>query len=131
MVLACRDQQRIGRDRVAEATGVPSRTVSRILARHGRLPLAVLDPVTGMVIRASRSTALRYERDAAGDLVHIDVKKLGQIPDGGGWRVPGRGQRPHRLRGLGYDYVHAAIDWGHLPARGGLLPAGLLRDPGR
>jgi transposase InsO family protein len=110
MVLACRDQQRIGRDRVAEATGVPSRTVSRILARHGRLPLAVLDPVTGMVIRASRSTALRYERDAAGDLVHIDVKKLGKIPDGGGWRVNGRGQRPRRLRGLGYDYVHAAID---------------------
>ena len=118
MVLACRDQQRIGRDRVAVATGVPSRTVSRILARHGRLPLAVLDPVTGMVIRASRSTALRYERDAPGDLVHIDVKKLGKIPDGGGWRVTGRGQRPRRLRGLGYDYVHAAIDWGHLPLAG-------------
>jgi leucine-zipper of insertion element IS481 len=47
-VLACRDAQRIGRDRVAELTGVAARTVSRILTRHGRLPLAVLDPVTGM-----------------------------------------------------------------------------------
>jgi len=109
-VLACRDQQRIGRDRVAEATGVPARTVTRILTRHGRPPLAVLDPVTGMVIRASRTTRLRYERQAPADLVHIDVKKLGKIPDGGGWRVNGRAKRPRRMRGLGYDYVHAAID---------------------
>jgi len=42
--------------------------------------------------------------------VHIDVKKLGRIPDGGGWRVHGRGKRPGSLRGLGYDYVHAAVD---------------------
>jgi transposase InsO family protein len=110
VVLACRDEQRIGRDRVAEVTGVPARTVSRILARHGRPALAVLDPVTGMVVRASRSTAVRYERDLTGDLVHIDVKKLGKIPDGGGWRLLGRGVRPAEKRGLGYDYVHAAID---------------------
>ena len=95
---------------MAEATGVPARTVTRILTRHGRPPLAVLDPVTGMVIRASRTTRLRYERQAPGDLVHIDVKKLGKIPDGGGWRVNGRAKRPRRMRGLGYDYVHAAID---------------------
>jgi transposase InsO family protein len=109
-VLACRDQHRIGRDRVAEMTGVAARTVSRILIRHARPPLAVLDPVTGMVIRAARSTAVRYEREVPGDLVHIDVKKLGKIPDGGGWRVLGRGVRPGTHRGLGYDYVHAAID---------------------
>jgi transposase InsO family protein len=109
-VLACRDQHRIGRDRVAEVTGVPARTVSRILVRHRRPPLAVMDPVTGMVIRASRSTATRYERSVPGDLVHIDVKKLGRIPDGGGWRLLGRGVRPQDKRGLGYDYVHAAID---------------------
>ncbi len=110
VVLACRDAQRIGRDRVAEVTGVPARTVSRILTRHGRPPLAVLDPVTGMVVRASRSTAVRYERPVPGDLVHIDVKKLGKIPDGGGWRLLGRGVRPNDKRGLGYDYIHAAID---------------------
>lgn len=109
-VLAHRDRERVGRDRVAAATGVPARTVSRILVRHGRAPLACLDPVTGMLIRASRATAVRYERDAPGDLVHVDVKKLGKIPDGGGWRVHGRGTRPGKQRGLGFDYVHAAVD---------------------
>lgn len=110
LVLACRDTGRVGRDEVARRTGVPARTVSRILVRHGRPPLAWLDPTTGQLIRASRSTALRYERDAPGDLIHIDVKKLGRIPDGGGWRVHGRSERPNRKRGLGFDYVHAAVD---------------------
>ena len=109
-VLACRDTQRVGRDEVARRTGVPARTVSRILARHGRPPLAWLDPTTGQLIRASRSTALRYERDAPGDLIHVDVKKLGRIPDGGGWRAHGRSERPNWKRGLGFDYVHAAVD---------------------
>ena len=45
---------------VAAATGVPARTVSRILARHGRPPIAALDPVTGIVVRASRTTPNRY-----------------------------------------------------------------------
>ena len=110
LVLACRDTQRVGRDEVARRTGVPPRTVSRILARHGRPPLAWLDPTTGQLIRASRSTALRYERDAPGDLIHVDVKKLGRIPDGGGWRLHGRSERPNWKRGLGFDYVHAAVD---------------------
>jgi transposase InsO family protein len=110
LVLACRDSQRVGRDRVAQATGVPARTVSRILARHGRPVLAMLDPVTGLVIRSSRSTAVRYERATPGDLVHIDVKKLGKIPPVGGWRAHGRAERPGHKRGLGYDYVHAAVD---------------------
>jgi hypothetical protein len=42
-------------------------------------------PLTGEVIRASRETACRYERSRPGELVHMDVKKLGRIPDGGGW----------------------------------------------
>ncbi len=108
-VLACRDTQRVGRDEVARRTGVPPRTVSRILARHHRAPLAWLDPTTGQLIRASRSTALRYERDAPGDLIHVDVKKLGRIPDGGGWRAHGRSEGV-RGRGIGFDYVHAAVD---------------------
>ena len=109
-VLACRDTERVGRDEIARRTGVPPRTVSRILVRHARPPLAWLDPTTGQLIRAARSTAVRYERDAPGDLVHVDVKKLGRIPDGGGWRVHGRGERPNWKRGLGFDYVHAAVD---------------------
>ena len=91
-------------------TGVPARTVSRILTRHGAPVLAACDPVTGLPIRAVRATSHRYERSHAGDLIHVDVKKLGRIPDGGGWRVHGRGARPNRHRGAGFDYVHAAVD---------------------
>jgi len=117
-VVAARRELRQGRDRIAEATGVPARTVSAILARHRLPPIAVLDPVTGAVIRASKATEHRYERAAPGDLVHVDVKKLGRIRDGGGWRALGRevaprshGGRdePHRSR-IGFDYVHAAVD---------------------
>ena len=115
-VVAARDELRAGRDRIADVTGVPARTVSRILARHGRPAIACLDPMTGVVIRASRMTTIRYERPAAGDLIHIDVKKIGRIPEGGGWRSLGRTatatekSRRNRQGGVGYDHVHAAID---------------------
>jgi transposase InsO family protein len=72
-----------------------------------------LDPVTGIRIRASRRTQLRYERDRPGDLVHIDVKKLGRIPDGGGWRMDGPTTIDHhasRPRRVGFDYIHVAVD---------------------
>jgi transposase InsO family protein len=84
--------------------------VSRILVRNHVPRLAWCDPLTGALIRASRATANRYERDRPGELVHVDVKKLGRIPDGGGWRAHGRGARPRDRRGLGFDYVHAVID---------------------
>lgn len=109
-VLAARRELRQGRDRVAEATGVPARTVSAILARHRMPAISALDPVTGVVIRASKATQHRYERPAPGDLVHVDVKKLGRIPDGGGHRLHGRSTRPGSGRGIGFDYVHAAVD---------------------
>jgi hypothetical protein len=72
--------------------------------------LAECDPLTGQPIGASKATARRYERPATGDLLHVDVKKLGRIPPGGGWRAHGRGPPPIRWRGLGYDYVHLAVD---------------------
>ena len=50
--------------------------------RAGMPKLWELDPLTGERIRAARATDRRYERDAPGDLLHIDVKKLGRIPDG-------------------------------------------------
>lgn len=53
--------------------------------------MAWYDPVTGELVRAQHAAGRRYERDRAGELIHIDVKKLGRIPDGGGWRA--RGQR--------------------------------------
>jgi transposase InsO family protein/transposase-like protein len=98
---------------IADRLGMPSSTVGRILSRY-RVPLlSDTDPVTGQVIRAVRRTANRYEHDHPGSLIHLDVKKLGRIPDGGGWRSLGRpatSTTRHRRNGPGYDYVHTAID---------------------
>ncbi|GAA1778082.1 hypothetical protein GCM10009768_03390 [Leucobacter iarius] len=95
---------------IAGKLGMHASTVGRVLRRH-RVPLLrELDPVTGTRIRAERRSARRYEHDHPGSLVHIDVKKLGRIPDGGWWRMHSRGERPNRKRGLGYDYVHTVID---------------------
>jgi transposase InsO family protein len=60
----------------------------------------------------STRTVVRYERERPGELVHVDIKKQGRIPDGGGWRIHGRDiRRGGRVkRGLGYDFVHAAVD---------------------
>ena len=110
LVVACRRAQRRGPAFIAAVTGVPERTVSRILRRAGEPVLAACDPLTGQVIRASKTTAVRYERDRPGELIHLDVKKLGRIPDGGGWRASGRGPRPRQTRGAGYDYIHATVD---------------------
>lgn len=113
-VVELRRRERRGRDWIAAELGVPARTVSRILARHQLPHLALLDPMTGQLIRASKATGVRYERDRPGDLVHMDVKKLGRIPDGGGWRAEGPGTLNHRSRGsntgVGYDYVHSLVD---------------------
>jgi transposase InsO family protein len=64
-----------------------------------------MDRPTARVIR-------RYERDRPGELLHVDVKKLGRVPPGGGWRIHGRGPSTYRRRRtrLGYDFVHAAVD---------------------
>ena len=71
-----------------------------------------LDPISGAVIRTSKATAVRYQRDRPGELVHVDVKKIGKIPEGGGWRLHGRGSGQGRRRGVkvGYDYVHSMVD---------------------
>jgi len=109
-VLRLRRGKRKGQDWIGPELGVPPRTVSAILRRHHMPYLRQLDPLTGELIRASKTTAVRYERDHPGDLVHIDVKKIGKIPDGGGWKAHGRGVRPAKARRIGYDYVHAAVD---------------------
>jgi transposase InsO family protein len=95
---------------IGRQIGLPASTVGRVLARHHTPLLAECDPLTGQVIRSRRRSAQRYEHPYPGSLVHIDVKKLGRIPDGGGWKAHGRGERPGRMRGLGYDFVHTAID---------------------
>ncbi|MGL5826116.1 MAG: IS481 family transposase [Nocardioides sp.] len=113
-VIDLRQRERRGQDWLAVELGIPARTVSRILRRHDMPALAQLDPMTGVVIRSSKSTAVRYEKDRPGELVHMDVKKLGKIPDGGGWRADGGTRTNHRARAdktpIGYDYVHSLID---------------------
>jgi len=114
-VLTLRVAHRLGPPELARLTGVSAATVSRIISRAGLPKLFELDPVTGTQIRASRRTANRYEYGAPGDLVHIDVKKLGHIPDGGGWRGRGETSRNHSQshrtqKRLGFDYVHGAVD---------------------
>ncbi|NYI81203.1 transposase [Nocardioides panzhihuensis] len=112
-VLAARAEHRGGPDVLGPKVGVAPRTVSRILRRHSVPYLRACDPITGEVIRSSKQTALRYERDRPGELVHMDVKKLGRIPDGGGWRAHGREMgrtRQRRANPIGYDYVHSLVD---------------------
>jgi transposase InsO family protein len=113
VVLAARVEHRRGQDWLGAELGVPARTVSRILRRHDVARLAVCDPMTGEVIRASTATAVRYEREFPGELVHMDVKKIGRIPDGGGWRAHGReiGKTWAQKRArIGYDYIHSVVD---------------------
>ena len=112
-VLAARAEHREGPDVLGPKVGVPARTVSRILRRHHVPYLRECDPMTGEVIRASKTTAVRYERERPGELVHMDVKKLGKIPDGGGWRAHGRAAtsaQRHKHDKVGYDYVHSLVD---------------------
>jgi transposase InsO family protein len=112
-VVAARRQHRIGPDRLSPELGVPARTITRILRRHHEPRLCECDPLTGEVIRASKTTAVRYERDRPGELVHMDVKKIGRIPDGGGWRAHGRqmGRTSAQKKAkIGFDYVHSMID---------------------
>lgn len=112
-VVSIRRQQRCGREEISALTGVPARTVSRILVRHQMPALAALDPITGEVIRASKVTAVRYERSRPGELAHMDVKKLARIPSGGGWKAHGRvvgSIQRNRNSVVGFDYVHSLVD---------------------
>ncbi len=112
-IVELRRRERRGPAWIAAELGVPARTVSRVLVRRGQPRLAALDPMTGQVIRASKATAIRYERSGPGELVHMDVKKLARIPAGGGWRAHGRAAGStsrRRTTVVGYDYVHSLVD---------------------
>ena len=104
-ILTARRRRRWGPHRISYALGVPRSTVSKVLVRNGCSRLADFDRPTGRVIRS-------FVMDRPGQLIHIDVKKLGRIPDGGGWRVHGRDGDgvDRRHRGLGYDFLHIAVD---------------------
>ncbi|MFD0070634.1 IS481 family transposase [Streptomyces sp. NPDC127574] len=102
-VCELRRSRKLGPARIGPMLGMPASTVHRVLVRHGLNRLAFMDRPTGQVIR-------RYERDQPGELVHVDVKKLGRIPDGGGHRVLGRQAGRTTRKSMGFDYVHSAVD---------------------
>jgi transposase InsO family protein len=105
---------RIAHELARQGIRVAASTVHRVLVRLGLSRLREMDRPTGEQARRAH----RYERAAPGELVHVDVKKLGRIRDGGGWWAHGRDSRQARAarveqkagRRVGYDYLHVAID---------------------
>ena len=105
LVVAERRRLRIGPDDLAARLGLAPVTVWRVLRRHGCSRMADFD--------RTHTVAVRYQRERPGELIHIDTKKLGRIPDGGGWRLRGRTQETgyqKRLPKRGHDYLHVAVD---------------------
>jgi transposase InsO family protein len=101
-VLAARRRRRQGPHRLGYHLGMARSTVYGVLRRHGVSRLAHTDRASGVVVR--------YQREHPGELVHLDVKKLGRIPGGGGHKLHGRATTTPRGRGIGYDYIHSAVD---------------------
>ena len=105
-VLHLRRKRRWGADHIAHEVGLAASTVQRILNHAGVGRLDRGDRAT------SRAPVRRYQRQHPGELIHVDVKKLAGIPDGGGWRVRGRGYpgEDSASRKVGYRYIHSAVD---------------------
>ena len=118
-----RTKKQLGPAQIAGRLGMHPSTVHRVIQRLGLPRLALIDQATGELIR--REKPRRYEHPVPGSLVHVDIKKLGNIPDGGGWKALGRGvgernrsahrdpSRPRKVHGrpnLGYSYLHNAVD---------------------
>ena len=114
-IIGLRVTRRLGPARIAWQLGLNPSTVHKVLTRYGCPRLAHLDRATSVPVR-------RYEKQRPGELVHVDVKKLGNLPDGGGHRAVGRaaGKRNrhatparrnrHSNPVLGYGYLHTALD---------------------
>jgi transposase InsO family protein len=98
-VLALR-RQRLTGARIAAETGLSPATVSRILKRHGLNRLKALEPP---------EPVRRYERDRPGEMIHIDIKKLGRFTRAG-HRVTGDRTGQSNTRGVGWEFVHVAVD---------------------
>ena len=106
-ILTLRVTRRWGPARIAAHLRMAASTVYGVLRRYRVTPLADLDRATGRVVRRQ---VRRYERERPGELVHVDIKKLGNIPDGGGHKVLGRAVGRRHRAGAGYAYLHNALD---------------------
>ena len=117
-IVHLRWKQRLGPVQIADRVGLAPSTVHAVLVRCRLNRLTHIDRATGEPIR-------RYEHAHPGDLIHVDVKKLGNIPDGGGWRYLGRQQgdqnrlatrartgisNAYRNPKVGTAFVHTVID---------------------
>jgi transposase InsO family protein len=115
-IMHLRRKRRWGPVPIADQLGLAASTVHAVLVRQRLNRLSHLDRSTGEAIR-------RYEHPAPGDMLHVDVKKLGNVPDGGGWRYLGRQQgernraattgkprNKHRGPLIGTAFVHTVID---------------------
>lgn len=115
-IVSLRLRKRIGPVQLAAAVGVAPSTAHRVLVRCGLNRLSHVDRATGEPVR-------RYEHEHPGDLLHVDVKKFGNIPDGGGWRfvgraqggknraaTPGKPRSKHHNPKMGHAFVHTVID---------------------
>jgi transposase InsO family protein len=117
-IVHLRWKQRLGPVQIADRLAMPASTVHAVLVRCRINRLTHVDRATGERIR-------RYEHDHPGDLIHVDVKKLGKVPDGGGWRYVGRRQGeknraataartgnrdPNSKPLIGTCYLHTVID---------------------
>ncbi len=118
-IVHLRWKQRLGPVQIAAQVGVAPSTVHQVLVRCKISRLSHVDRVSGEPIR-------RYEHDHPGSLIHVDVKKLGNVPDGGGWRYVGKAQGQHnrtrtaRRTGqrnpafrhplIGTAFIHTVID---------------------
>ncbi|MEF3322794.1 IS481 family transposase [Corynebacterium macclintockiae] len=115
-VVGLRVTRRWGPARIAYHLGLNPSTVGKVIRRYGCPPLKWTDPATGTRIKTSRAQRRSYEHAAAGDLIHVDIKKLGRIPDGGGHKVLGRHAGVRNKTGSatnrrpGYAYIHNAVD---------------------
>ncbi|NVN51060.1 IS481 family transposase [Mycolicibacterium hippocampi] len=132
-IIGVRVTRRWGPARIGYLLGIHPSTVHRVLSRYRIAKLRWLDRATGRVVR-------RMESAGCGDLVHVDVKKLGKIPAGGGWRMVGRTKgnrnaRADKSSGVtnkygnpvrGYHFIHTAID-----AHSRLAYSELLADEGK
>jgi transposase InsO family protein len=115
-IVSLRLRKRVGPVQLAALTGVAPSTAHRVLSRCHLNRLSYVDRATSEPVR-------RYEHPHPGAMIHVDVKKLGNIPDGGGWRfvgrpqgdrnraaTPGKPKNKHHNPQLGHAFVHTVID---------------------